>query len=113
MTSDGEALDGRCTYEVVGQTPSARLWTLTAYDSSGRLMVNAAYRTGFHSREIVRREDGSFLITVSPKVAPGNWLPVAPVDRLKLVLRLYDTPVTSGGHFADLTMPHIRKVSCS
>jgi hypothetical protein len=111
--SDGESLDGHCTYAVVGQTPSARLWTLTAYDATGRLMVNAAYRTGFHSREIVRREDGSFVITVSPKVASGNWLPVAPVERFKLVLRLYDTPLTSGTHFADLTMPAIRKVSCS
>ena len=69
-----------CTYAVVGQTPAARLWTLTAYDSDGRLMVNAAQRSGFHSREIVRRPDGSFVITVSPEVEPGNWLPVARVD---------------------------------
>lgn len=111
--ADGEPLDGHCTYEVVGQAPSARLWTLTAYDADGRLMVNAAYRTGFHSREIVRREDGSFVITVSPKVASGNWLPIAAVDRFRLVLRLYDTPVTSGGRFADLVMPEIRKGPCA
>ena len=110
--SAGESLSGTCTYEVVGQTPPARLWTLTAYDSAGRLMVNAARRSGFHSREIVRRTDGSFVITVSPEVAPGNWLPVSQADHFRLVLRLYDTPLTTGSRIADLTMPDIRKVRC-
>jgi hypothetical protein len=110
--SAGTPLSGTCTYEVVGQTPAARLWTLTAYDSDGRLMVNAARRSGFHSREILRRPDGSFVITVSPEVAPGNWLPVGRVDHFRLVLRLYDTPLTTGSRIADLTMPDIRKERC-
>lgn len=109
----GEPLTGRCSYEVVGQTPPARLWTLTAYDSTGRLMVNAAHRPGFHSREIVRRADGSFVITVSPRVESGNWLPIGPVEQFKLVLRLYDTPLTTGGRVGDLVMPEIRKGNCS
>lgn len=110
--SAGEPLAGTCSYEVAGQTPAARLWTLTAYDSDGRLMVNAARRSGFHSREIVRRPDGSFVIAVSPEVAPGNWLPVGRVGHFRLVLRLYDTPLTTGSRIADLTMPDIRKMSC-
>ncbi len=110
--SAGEPLSGTCTYEVAGQTPAARLWTLTAYDSDGRLMVDAARRSGFHSREIVRQPDGSFVITVSPEVAPGNWLPVARVAHFRLVLRLYDTPLTTGSRIADLTMPAIRKDRC-
>jgi hypothetical protein len=111
-TTDGEALDGRCSYRITGQTPPARLWTLTAYDSTGRLMVNPARRSGFHSREIVRLEGGSFVITTSPNVSPGNWLPTAPVERFSLVLRLYDTPLTSGGRAADLVMPDIRMAGC-
>ncbi len=110
--SAGEPLSGRCTYEVAGQTPAARLWTLTAYDSEGRLMVNAARRSGFHSREIVRQTDGSFVIIISPEVAPGNWLPVSRTDHFRLVLRLYDTPLTTGSRIADLTMPDIREVRC-
>ncbi len=110
--SAGEPLSGSCVYQVVGQTPAARLWTLTAYDADGRLMVNAARRFGFHSREILRRPDGSFVITVSLEVAPGNWLPVGRVDHFRLVLRLYDTPLTTGSRIADLVMPDIRKVSC-
>lgn len=110
--SAGEPLDTACTYEVVGQTPAARMWTLTAYDGDGRLMVNAARRTSFHSREILRRPDGSFVITIAPDVMAGNWLPIARADRLQLVLRLYDTPLTTGSRLADLVMPEVRKVSC-
>lgn len=110
--SAGEPLAGKCNYLVAGQTPAARLWTLTAYDGEGRLMTNAAHRTGFHSREILRRPDGSFVIAVSPAVEPGNWLPVAPVERFKLVLRLYDTPLTTGSQIADLAMPRIDRGDC-
>lgn len=108
----GAPLRGTCTYEVAGQTPVARLWTLTATDDAGRLMVNVARRAGFHSREIVRRTDGSFVITVSPDPSPGNWLPVAAAGRIKLVLRLYDTPLTTGSQIANLVMPAIHAAGC-
>jgi hypothetical protein len=111
--ADGAPLSGHCTYVVAGSTPPARMWTLTAYDSSGRLMVNVVRRPGFHSREIVRAADGSFVITVSTGVASGNWLPIAPVDRLGLVLRLYDTPLATGSQIADLAMPAIERVGCT
>jgi hypothetical protein len=111
--SNGDALSGRCSYRVVGQTPPARLWTLTAYDSTEHLMVNVARRPGFHSREIIREPDGKFLITVGQGVAAGNWLPVAPVDRFLLVWRLYDTPLATGSQIGELVMPEIRRVTCT
>jgi hypothetical protein len=111
--SSGEPLTGSCVYALDGQTPAARLWTLTAYDEDGRLMVNPARRSGFHSREVLRKPDGSFLITVSPDVAPGNWLPVGHVQHFRLVLRLYDTPLTTGSRIADLVMPAINRRACS
>jgi hypothetical protein len=110
--SQGASLSGRCTYNVQGETPPARLWTLTAYDSAGRLMVNVAHRPGFHSREVVRQANGSFVVSVSQSAHDGNWLPVAPVDAFRLVLRLYDTPLTTGSQIAGLVMPAINKVSC-
>ena len=111
--ADGAALSGHCAYLIVGETPPARMWTLTAYDSEGRLMVNVARRPGFHSREIVRNADGTFVIAVSSSVESGNWLPIASVDAFNLVLRLYDTPLTTGSQIASLVMPAIRKVACS
>jgi hypothetical protein len=108
----GHPLLGRCDYRVSGLTPSARLWTLTAYDGAGHLMTNAAHRQAFHSRELLRRSDGGFDISVSTAVKPGNWLPIAPVDRFKLVLRLYDTSVTTGSQIAGLAMPEIVVERC-
>ena len=75
-------------------------------------MANAARRPGFHSREILRNADGSFDITISPEVQPGNWLPIARVDRFKLMLRLYDTPLTTGSQLANLVMPQIVRDGC-
>lgn len=110
--SQGDPLSGNCIYSVNGQTPSARLWTLTVYDSEGRLMVNAAGRYGFHSREILRRPDGSFAIEVSTHVKPGNWLPITQVESFRLILRLYDTPLTTMTDFSGIDMPHIERVAC-
>ena len=95
-----------------GQTPAARLWTLTGYDATGRLMANAARRSSFHSREIVRRPDGGIEIAVSTKASPGNWLPIARVDRFRLVFRLYDTPLTAGSGAADIVMPRVSRSGC-
>jgi hypothetical protein len=90
---EGRVFDGRCDVTVSGTTPPARFWTLTLYDPEGRLVANAVNRHGFTSQEIVRRADGSFVITIAPRARPGNWLPTAGVERYVLVLRLYDTPV--------------------
>jgi hypothetical protein len=109
---DGAELTGACSYRLDGLTPAARLWTLTAYDANGRLMANAARRTGFHSREILRRQDGSFVISVSGDVHPGNWLPVSTGGPFSLVFRLYDTPLTTAGDASDTTMPRIVREAC-
>src|SRR6201988_5220628 len=37
-------LDGRCDVVVSGITPPARFWTLTLYDSRGRLVANSLQR---------------------------------------------------------------------
>ena len=109
---DGAPLAGNCSYRLDGQTPAARLWTLTAYDRDGRLMANAARRTGFHSREILRRQDGSFVISVSGQVHPGNWLPIATDGPFGLVFRVYDTPLTTGGEVSDTMMPRVVREEC-
>ena len=110
--SGGAPLSGNCGYRVSGQTPQARLWTLTAYDATGRLMANAARRAGFHSREVLRRADGGLNITVSPDVEPGDWLPISRVEGFQLVLRLYDTPLTTATEFVDIDMPRIDMERC-
>jgi hypothetical protein len=110
--SAGEPLTTRCRYRIEGQTPPARLWTLTAYDDFGKLMASPAGRFGFHSREILRQPDGTLLIDVGRTALPGNWLPVAPIDRFMLTFRFYDTPLTASSRVGDLVLPKITRGEC-
>jgi hypothetical protein len=93
--SAGAALTGRCRYRVEPIVPPARWWTLTLYDAEGKLVANPESRYGFTSGEVVRRGDGSAEIVIGSEPAPGNWLP-SPEAPFSLVLRLYDTPMSSG-----------------
>lgn len=89
----GRLFDGRCDLTIVGTTPQARFFTVTLYDSLGRLVPNTLNRNGFTSQELIRNADGSFQISVGPRARPGNWLPTGGIERYVLMLRLYDTPV--------------------
>ena len=113
MDDAGESLDGRCDVLVSGITPQARFWTLTLYDTEGRLVANSIRRQGFTSQEIIRKADGAFDVAVGPRARPGTWLPTGGIDKYQLVLRLYDTPIgmaTRTG--ADAPMPSITRRGC-
>jgi hypothetical protein len=75
-------------------------------------MENPARRTVFHSREVLRHENGSFSIAVSRSAQPGNWLPVTTEDRFRLILRLYDTPLAGGASIGAIVVPAIERVGC-
>ena len=106
-------LDGRCNVVLSGTTPTARFWTVTLYGADGQLVANSVNRFGFTSQEIVRNADGTFEIAVTPRASTGNWLPTGGIERYRLMLRLYDTPVgvsTRAGK--EVPMPTIRTESC-
>lgn len=111
--SAGEPLSGRCSYAVTGRVLPARLWTLTAYDGAGLLMANPSGRTGYHSRSLLRDAAGNFVVEVAPSPQPGNWLPTTGGEGLLLVLRLYDTPLTTGLLPVDLALPEITRGDCA
>jgi hypothetical protein len=109
----GRTLDGRCDVVVRGTTPQARFWTLTLYDTDGRLVANSLNRFGFTSQEIVRRSDGSFDIVMAAKARSGNWLPTGGIERYVLVMRLYDTPASVASRTGrEATMPAIARGAC-
>lgn len=112
VDDEGRELSGRCDYSIKGRTPSALLWTLSVYDDQDLLMANPASRTGFHSREILRDPDGAFTVSVSASVQPGNWLPAEAAGGIVFVLRLYDTPLTTGLSAGDEAMPAIIAGRC-
>lgn len=108
----GQPLTGQCDYAIAGQTLLTRLWTLTLYDGNGRLVDNPSGRTSFHSREILRAADGGFTVAVSGLPQAGNWLPAPAANTFRLVLRLYETPLTTAILPADLPLPRIVKGAC-
>jgi hypothetical protein len=106
-------LDGRCDIVVSGVTPAARFWTLSLYDTKGRLVPNTLQRYGFTSQEVVRNADGAFEIRIAARSRAGNWLPTSALERYVLMLRLYDTPVGVATRTQkDAPMPAIATVSC-
>jgi hypothetical protein len=107
----GRLLDRRCTYQITGDTPVARFWTLYAGDRSlAPLPPEPDMLPALHSRALLRHQDGSFIITVSPRAQPGNWLPVAGSGVFTLVMTFYDTPAASSTGLSELAMPTISLV---
>jgi hypothetical protein len=110
--SEGSRLDGRCRYRIEGISPPARWWTITLYDKSDQLYANPANRYGFSSAEVLRAADGTASMRVGSQPQPGNWLP-SPEAPFRLVLRLYDTPISSGlGTEETVSLPEIVSEGC-
>ncbi|WP_075995835.1 DUF1214 domain-containing protein [Salaquimonas pukyongi] len=111
--SRGEPLQLACDYSVSGTTPPSKLWTLAAYAASGeQIKPDNGSRSSVHSGRLLRYTDGSFRILISQRPKAGNWLGTAGEGRFRLVLRVYDTPVTSTSGLVTPTMPNIIRGRC-
>ncbi|MCX2722250.1 DUF1214 domain-containing protein [Roseibium salinum] len=114
--SAGRQLDPTCVYRIAGQTPSARLWTITTVNGHGNLVKTLSGRVQLVSQNLLRNADGSFEITAAKAAHSGNWLPLAADaragDGLRFVLRLYDAPVTTGAALDGVNMPVIDRLGC-
>ncbi len=107
-------LDLSCEYRIFGLTPPAKLWTLALYQPGGDLVRS---RDGgiaaIHSGELVRFADSSFRIHISATPRSGNWLSVGGSGRFYIVLRVYDTPVSSSSRSVAPRMPGIVQEGCA
>jgi hypothetical protein len=114
VTDDDEnRLDGRCDIRIAGRLSSARFWTLTVYDTRGRLIDNAAGRYCFTSSEVVWSSDGRVEVMLGPRARSGNWLPTGGRENIVVILRLYDTPLGVGSRSSDAgEMPAIAQERC-
>ncbi len=112
--SEGMLLRADCQYRVAGAVPAAGWWTLSVYrDETHTLIDNPAERYGFASAEALREPDGTVEIVVAPRARPGNWIPVDPeAGNLRLVFRLYETPLSVGGAIDAIEMPEIEREGC-
>lgn len=122
VDSGGRPLSRLCNYRLEGEPPRARAWTLAAYPAgAGQLGTVVSGPDGrpavATSTAMLRTGDGPFTVHVGPLATGGNWLPLGrprtgDEEAMRLVLRLYDTPVSSNAEFLDPSVPAIRRGPC-
>jgi hypothetical protein len=109
----GQVLTSRCDYTVTGQTPPARLWTLTIEDGAGRVVAQGDQIAAIGSDVLLREPDGSFEIVLSPAPRGGNWVPTGRASQFRVVVRLYDTTARMVTALTTLSMPQIVRERCA
>lgn len=112
--SQGRALSLACDYKIEGNTPPSKIWTLVSYDAAGLLAPAApGGRSATYSNQLLFFADGSFQIQASRTPKPGNWLAISGKGGMRLVLRLYDTPITANASSEKPAMPAILPGECA
>ncbi|QPC88658.1 DUF1214 domain-containing protein [Mesorhizobium sp. NBSH29] len=112
--SAGAPLDLRCIYQITGDTPAARFWTLYAANAALTPLASGHQRpAALHSMQLLRQPDNSMVITAGRPAAPGNWLPVTGTGPFALVLTLYDTPAASSAETRETDLPRIERGFCA
>jgi hypothetical protein len=109
----GRPLDAACDYELVGELPPARLWTLSAFDPKGERFAGGAKDLSVTSAGAVRSGDEPIRIALSSKARPGNWTPLEGEGRFVLRLSLYETTLGTPLERANPTgLLEIRRGAC-
>ncbi len=110
----GAALVSRCDYRITGLVPPSRGWSLALARAQEPLLAGPADRISFTDAELTRDENGRFDIRLSRLVQPGDWLPLPDIGSFRLVLRLYDTPVSgTANELRAQDLPSIQRLGCS
>jgi hypothetical protein len=111
--TQNQPLQRQCRYRLNGKLPQARLWTLTAQDPKGAVVADRLGRPSvLVSSDVVWFEPRTLAVNIGEIHETGNWLAVDGTGPLQLVMRLYDSPVTSGAGISNIVLPEIRRVQC-
>ena len=109
--SEGTALRAECSYRIEGAVPASRFWTLVAAVEQPAAN-NPTRLPALNSLSLLRRSDNNFAVTVSTRPAPGNWLEIAGMGPMSLLLTVYDSNIAAGSTLTDITMPTIQRLAC-
>lgn len=113
IDSKGEKLNPKCTYKLSGRGLPAEFFTIYAANYKlAPLTYNSDYPEVLISRTIIKDNDQSYNIYVSPHTHEQNWLAVNSADPYMLVINLYNTPLVSPSGLRTVEMPSITKISC-
>ncbi len=81
----GLPLEARCRYEVTGEAPSAKWWSLTVYADDQFLVADPSHRHSISLKDVT----GPFKLLLGPDKRQGLWLPTGRAGGFSLLLRLY------------------------
>ena len=119
---NGEPLRLNCRYRIEGRDYDANWWSVTAYGWDNYLIPNSQGRYSFNNENLIRKVDGSWVITVAATEQPGNWLPIGPAGApawrkstshdFDLLLRLYTPGETYLNTPRSAPLPRVTREDC-
>lgn len=109
----GDPLRAQCHYQIIGDFPPARHWTLTVFDSAGKPVTNPSGRNAFSNGNVMYSSNGSVTIDLAAEPKPGNWIPLAAAGEHNLALAIYDTPLATEAFLTDTILPRIINLGCT
>lgn len=112
--SAGKPLSGLCRYQISGDTPAARFWTLRITDAEGLpLKARPGLPSSLDAWQVVRGNDGHFSISVGAAAQSGNWVAMQSDGPVNFVLTLIDTPTAGATGLTVTDMPSIELEGCA
>ncbi|MHA1914931.1 MAG: DUF1214 domain-containing protein [Promethearchaeota archaeon] len=93
-SADFDSIGKRITfnhkYRIEGVDPDTRWWCLSV-NRDGYFVPNQFDRYSFSKTDVKRETDGSWVIKLSTKKQPGNWIPLGDQDgHFRITLRCYN-----------------------
>jgi hypothetical protein len=112
--SEGRNLHSSCNYEIEGKSIDGYWWSITVFDSRGRVIRNVLDRYTYTSHTIALSPNGTYTASLSRDAQRGNWLPTGGAGKLAVALTVLDLGTRSvaleGG--VERRLPSILRTSC-
>eukprot|EP01037_Dinobryon_pediforme_P009572 gene9572-9649_t len=96
IDDNGLGLKSSCHYRVSGNVTPSRYWTLRVQTKAPPVTDAVFHRDVFTSSEILRDNQGNWVIEVGTDVRAGHFLPLVAPGPFELVLTLYEPTVLGG-----------------
>nr|WP_255768866.1 DUF1214 domain-containing protein [Maritalea mediterranea] len=100
-------LRGDCRYTMQGHMPNHALWTVQVRNPVTRQVYGHV-----ESGQMLFGPNGEIDLTIAPQVQPGNWLNTDGLERIELLLTLYDTNAFSKLGSEEIALPQLVKEAC-
>lgn len=112
--SEGRSLHSSCDYTIEGREAPDFWWSLTIFDSNGRLIPNVLDRSAFTSDTMAINPNGRYVATLSRDAQGHNWLPTGGAGRLALVFSVLDLGTRAVAQDSDIEdlVPSIVRKGC-